>query len=55
MAYESEDYYHTIRWMTVALEQAEIENDKGLVVQCLDYMAFSTAQVSNPWIYKIFF
>lgn len=51
IAYENEDYYHTIRWMSEALEQAELEGDQSGVeiVTILDYLSFSTAKVCLNW------
>lgn len=47
IAYDQEDFYHTIRWMSQALEQAQIEGDNSGadIVMILDYLAYSTAQV----------
>lgn len=49
IAYDEQDYYHTIRWMSEALEQAELEGERSgvEVATVLDYLSFSTAQQGN--------
>lgn len=47
IAYDQEDFYHTVIWMVEALEQAELEGDKSTVdiATVLDYLAYATAKV----------
>ena len=49
IAYENEDFYHTVRWMSEALVQYELENYSSEVklVDILDYFAFATARQGN--------
>ena len=49
IAYDHEDFYHTVIWMSEALEQAELEGDNRTVeiVTVLDYLAYATAKVSK--------
>lgn len=49
IAYDQEDFYHTLRWMNEALEQAEIEGEQsGIEVSTvLDYLSYATAQQGN--------
>jgi len=48
-AYEEQDYYHTIKWMTEALKLNELEgpNSTANIIDILDYLSFSTAHVSE--------
>ena len=47
VAYEKSDWYHTIRWMSEALELIEKEKNNTNVdkFSVLDYLSFSTAKV----------
>lgn len=47
IAYEQEDFYHTIIWMNESLAQVELEGNNPTVnvMDVLDYYAFATAQV----------
>ena len=49
IAYDREDYYHTIRWMSEALEQAELEGENSGVdvATILDYLSYTTAEQGN--------
>lgn len=49
IAYDKEDFYHTIRWMSEALEQAELEGENSAVdvATVLDYLSYATAQQGN--------
>jgi len=49
IAYDQEDFYHTVIWMIEALEQAELEGDKSTVdiATVLDYLAYATAKQGN--------
>jgi prolyl 4-hydroxylase len=46
IAYNDKDYYHSIIWMSEALEQSEAEEIKSVdKFQVLDYLSFSTYKV----------
>ena len=47
IAYEEQDYYHTVRWMSEALHLVDTEdqNSTANIIDILDYLAFATAQV----------
>lgn len=49
VAYEKSDWYHTIRWMSEALELIEKEKNNTNVdkFSVLDYLSFSTAKQGN--------
>ncbi len=48
IAYEKKDYYHTVHWMSEAIELADNGSRNSTVDKftILDYLAFSTAQVN---------
>lgn len=50
-AYEEQDYYHTVKWMTEALKLHELEgaNPTANIVDILDYLSFSTAHQGNAF------
>ena len=47
IAYNKNDYYHTIRWMNEALKQLEFEVNNATIdeVEVLDYLSYATFQV----------
>lgn len=47
IAYESSDWYHTMRWMTEALDLVEKEGANATISRfaVIDYLSFSTARV----------
>jgi hypothetical protein len=49
VAYENEDFYHAVRWMTVAMKtwEEEGEHSTAKIFDILDYLAYSTAQQGN--------
>ena len=47
IAYNNQDYYHTVVWMSETLKQLETEETETVKkFDVLDYLSFSTAQVS---------
>jgi hypothetical protein len=56
IAYETEDFYHTIRWMNEALRQYELEGASSTAskLDILDYLSYANAQVFVLEIYVWF-
>ena len=49
VAYEQQDYYHTIRWMAESIDQFDREGENSTlnIVDSLDYLSYATAQQGN--------
>ena len=60
VAYEEDDYYHTLMWMQEALDHLdkEINNTSINKIDILDHLAYATSQVNDRvacFLRKIFF
>jgi len=53
IAYHENDFYHTVIWMTEALELLKLEKDASLKKDILDYLAISTYKVNSGKIFSL--
>ena len=55
IAYENQDYYHTLMWMQEALDHLNKETNSTAInkIDILDYLAFATFKVRNSFFVSI--